>query len=382
MTPREEIIERVQRRLVERGGDVGPSELAAVVRAEAGVISDVDVLEVLRRLRDDAEGVGVLEQVAAIPGVTDVVVNGPRSVWFDRGRGMERAAVCFEDDAAVRRLAVRLAVGAGARLDDAQPFADGRLARADGTSIRFHAVLSPPACGGTCLSLRVLRQARLSVGQLIEAQTLPPEAAEILRLMVRRRWAYLVVGGTGSGKTTLLSALLAEVPAEERLLCIEDTAELAPRHPHVLSLVARGDNVEGRGRIALADLVRQGLRMRPDRIVVGEIRGAEIVDLFSALNTGHEGGAGTLHANSLAEVPARVEALAALGGLGRQAAHSQCAAAVKMVLAMRKGAGGGRVLSQIGAVEQAPSGLIRVRELWRAGARVPECSVVEEAVGC
>ncbi|WPF67227.1 MULTISPECIES: TadA family conjugal transfer-associated ATPase [unclassified Corynebacterium] len=363
----EAVVERVQRQLIERGGGATPEEVAAIVRAEAGAISDVDVLAILRRLRDDSVGVGVLEPVLALPGITDVVVNGPEEVWCDRGRGLERAGVRFSDDAAVRRLAARLAVSVGARLDDAQPFADGRLRREDGTSIRFHAVLSPPSESGTCLSLRVLRQATLSMEELVRAGTIPPPVAEFLRDVVVRRCSYLIVGGTGTGKTTLLSALLAQVPDHERLLCIEDTAELAPAHPHVVNLVARRANVEGRGAITLSALVRQGLRMRPDRIVVGEIRGAEIVDLFSALNTGHEGGAGTLHANSLAEVSARIEALAALGGLDRQAAHSQWAAAVRLVLVMRRTREGKRILAQIGLVERGESSLAYVREVWHTG---------------
>ncbi|KQB87230.1 TadA family conjugal transfer-associated ATPase [Corynebacterium lowii] len=376
MKTHEDVVEGVQRRLIEQGC-LDTTEVAAAVRAEAGLISDVEVLAILRRLRDESEGVGSLEPVLSLPGVTDVLVNGPEQVWFDRGDGLERSKITFSDDAAVRRLATRLAVSAGTRLDDAQPFADGRLLRSDGTSIRFHAVLSPPAESGTCVSLRILRQATMDVPQLVQAGALSEPVAELLRQIVRRRYSYLIVGGTGTGKTTLLSALLAEVPATERLLCIEDTAELAPRHPHVLNLVARRANVEGCGEITLSTLLRQGLRMRPDRIVVGEIRGPEIVDLFSALNTGHEGGAGTLHANSLAEVPARIEALAALGGLEREAAHSQFAAAVQIVMVMRRTKGGGRVLGQIGAVEWGAQGLVHIRELWRRGAEVPSLEGVE-----
>lgn len=363
----EAVVERVQRRLIGHADGANPAEIAAAVRAEAGAISDVDVLAILRRLRDDSVGVGPLEPVLALPGVTDVVVNGPDQVWLDRGRGLERSEVRFCDDAAVRRLATRLAVSVGTRLDDAQPFADGRLSREDGASIRFHAVLSPPSESGTCVSLRVLRQATLSMEELVRAGTVPPPVVGFLGEMVRRRRSYLIVGGTGTGKTTLLSALLGQVPENERLLCIEDTAELAPVHPHVVCLVARRANVEGRGEITLSSLVRQGLRMRPDRIVVGEIRGAEIVDLFSALNTGHEGGAGTLHANSLAEVSARIEALASWGGLSRKEAHSQWAAAVSLVLVMRRMSDGRRVLAQIGAVERDSSGLVRLREIWRVG---------------
>ena len=352
-----DLLERVQRRLVDlpRGGAAGDAaELARVIREEAGVISDVDVLALLRRLRHDSTGIGLLESVLAGEGVTDVVVNAPDEVWLDRGRGLERADVRFSDDAEVRQLATRLATACGRRLDDARPYADGRLLRDDGSVIRFHALLAPPSANHTCLSLRVLRQATTTLDELVGRGTVTAEIAGLLRAVVHRRRAFLVVGGTGTGKTTLLAALLAEADHRERILCIEDTAELQPRHPHVINLVSRGDNTEGTGRIAMSDLLTQALRMRPDRIVVGEIRGAEVVDLLAALNTGHEGGAGTIHANALEEVPARLEALAALGGLDRAALHSQLAAALDVVIVMRRGPDGRRVLHQLGRLHGHP----------------------------
>ncbi|CAM4030050.1 TadA family conjugal transfer-associated ATPase [Corynebacterium frankenforstense] len=378
---RRELVERVQARLArERGpGDAfgagDPAHVAETVREEAGVISDLDLLEVLRALRDEATGLGPLEPVLALRGVTDVLVNGPEKVWFDRGAGLERAGVRFTDDAEVRRLAARLAVASGGRLDDAQPFADGRLRRDDGTVVRVHAVLAPPSETGTLISLRVLRQANLDLDGLVAAGTVSAVTAGRLRGLVAARRSLLIVGGTGSGKTTLLSALLGEVGAGERVICIEDTAELRPRHPHVVSMSARRANVEGSGEITLTDLVRQALRMRPDRIVVGEIRGAEIVDMLAAMNTGHDGGAGTLHANSLGEVPARVEALAAMGGLDRVAAHSQLAAAVTAVLVMRRGADGVRRLAQIGVARTRADAAVEFVPAWdldRDGADAPE----------
>lgn len=348
-----ELLERIQRRMVEENVSADAADMVHLVRAEAGVISDVDVLDLLRQLRHDSLGVGILEQLLALDGVTDIVVNGPDQVWFDRGRGLEESELRFRSDAEVRRLATRLAVACGRRLDDAQPFADGRLRRADGSQIRIHALLSPPADNGTCLSLRILRQAVTTLAELVNLGSLNQDIADLLRAVVRHRQAFLVVGGTGSGKTTLLSALLTEVPDNERLLCIEDTAELQPPHPHVVSLVARARNTEGSGEITLSDLLRQALRMRPDRIVVGEIRGAEVVDLLAALNTGHDGGAGTVHANSLTEVPARLEALAALGGLDRVALHTQLSAAVRVVIAMRRTATG-RQVHQLGVLHGNP----------------------------
>jgi pilus assembly protein CpaF len=175
---------------------------------------------------------------------------------------------------------------------------------------------------------------------------LAPEVGELLRQVVRARLPYLVTGGTGSGKTTLVAALLALVPGDERIVIVEDSAELRPRHPHVVALQARVSNVEGAGQVTLRDLVRQALRMRPDRLVVGECRGAEVVDLLGALNTGHEGGAATLHANSSTDVPARLEALGLMGGVPRQALHAQVAAALRVVVQLRR-TPAGRVVDEV-----------------------------------
>lgn len=361
-----ELIDRILTITAERAAAGDPvDDLAGLIREEAGVIGDVELLDILRTIHHATAGFGPLEQLLSRPGVTDVVVNGPGSVFVDIGAGMVREDMSFVDDAAVRRLATRLVVTAGGRLDDAEPFADARVLRPDGTTVRLHAVLSPPATAGTCLSLRVLRQASMDLGDLVRLGTVEPAIAELLREIVRRRWSFLVVGGTGSGKTTLLSTLLGEVGHHERVVCIEDTAELAPRHPHVVTLVTRRPNTEGSGEITLTDLLRQALRMRPDRIVVGEIRGPEVVDLLAALNTGHDGGAGTVHANSLEEVPARIEALAALGGLDRAAAHSQLTAAVKVVLVTHRSHSGVRKLVQIGVLERGHR--LTTRVVWRLG---------------
>ncbi|BAB97694.1 Predicted ATPases involved in pili and flagella biosynthesis, VirB11 family [Corynebacterium glutamicum ATCC 13032] len=317
------------------------------------MISNEDIVMVLRRLRSDSVGVGPLESLLALPGVTDVLVNAHDSVWIDRGQGVEKVDMDLGSEEAVRRLATRLALTCGRRLDDAQPFADGRITRDDGSVLRIHAVLAPLAESGTCISVRVLRQARLSLDDLIQSGTVPEDIAPALRNIINQRRSFLVVGGTGTGKTTLLSAMLTEVPADQRIICIEDTAELHPGHPSTINLVSRQANVEGAGAVSMADLLKQSLRMRPDRIVVGEIRGAEVVDLLAAMNTGHDGGAGTIHANSISEVPARMEALAATGGLDRMALHSQLAAAVDIVLVM-KHTPFGRRLAQLGVLRGNP----------------------------
>ncbi|MBS9535834.1 TadA family conjugal transfer-associated ATPase [Mycobacterium sp. M1] len=325
------LIDRVRERLAAESAELRPQAVAAAIRAESGgVLGDTEVLTKLRLLQTELTGAGVLEPLLCAVGTTDVLVTAPDAVWVDQGAGLRRTAVRFADEAAVRRLAQRLAVSAGRRLDDAQPWVDGQLTGV-GTgefTVRLHAVLPPIAAAGTCLSLRVLRPATQDIAALAAAGAIAPPAAELLSDIIAARLAFLVSGGTGAGKTTLLAALLGAVAGDERIICVEDAPELQPAHPHLVRLIARAANVEGAGAVELRDLVRQALRMRPDRLVVGEVRGAEAVDLLAALNTGHDGGAGTVHANSPTEVPARLEALAALGGLDRAALHSQLAAAV------------------------------------------------------
>ncbi|MCM6772742.1 TadA family conjugal transfer-associated ATPase [Nocardia sp. CDC159] len=367
-----ELLDRVRERLVAEAAEPDPARVAAAIRAEAGgVLGDTDLLRALRLLQTEMTGIGVLEPLLHDPRVSDVLVTAPDAVWVDRGQGLRRTRITFPDEAAVRRLAQRLALAAGRRLDDAQPWVDGRLPEIEGLlgdsfGVRLHAVLAPIAHGGTCLSLRVLRPATQDLDVLAAGGTVADEAKLLLERIVRARLAFLVVGGTGAGKTTLLSGLLAKVDAGERIVCVEDAAELAPPHPHVVRLVARTANVEGMGAVTVRDLVRQALRMRPDRIVIGEVRGAEVVDLLTALNTGHDGGAGTVHANSPREVPARLEALAALGGMGRTALHSQLAAAVQVVLHMRRRPDGTRTLHEIGLVTRTQDGHVHIAPAWHA----------------
>jgi pilus assembly protein CpaF len=349
-----ELVERVRRRLADE-----PARLDDLLRAEFGGIVDDVAFDALRRdVEAELHGAGALEPLLATPGVTDVLVNGPRDVWLDRGRGLERAPVTFDDDAAVRRLAQRLATSAGARLDDALPYADAVLG--DGT--RLHAVL-PPLVEHPTISLRVLARRRLDLGALVAGGAVPVEIAEVLRGVIAARLAFIVSGGTGTGKTTLLGAMLGTVPAGERILLIEDAAELHVAHPHVVRLVPRGANVEGAGAVGQRELVRQALRMRPDRLVVGEFRGAEMLELIVALNTGHEGGAATLHANSAADVPARFTALGALGGLPAAAVTSLVASAIDVVVHLRRGSDGQRVVSEIGLLSRVVDELV-VEPAW------------------
>jgi pilus assembly protein CpaF len=355
------LLDRVRRRVAASGAPVTAAAVAAALREEGGALrGDAELLPVLRLLQSEITGAGPLEPLLRDPRVTDVLVNACDDVWVDRGQGLERVAVRFPDDLAVRRLAQRLAAPTGRRLDDAQPWVDARLAH----GVRLHAVLPPVAPGGTCLSLRVPRTRVFTLDELVAARSVPPEGAAVLARLVASRAAFLVTGGTGTGKTTLLSALLSLVPAGDRLLLVEDAGELAPAHPHVVRLEARPPNLEGAGAVTLRDLVRQALRMRPDRVVVGEVRGAEVVDLLAALNTGHEGGCGTLHANSARDVPARLEALAAVAGLGREALHSQLASALRVAVHLARGGDGRRRVAEVCVLSRGLDGLVRAEPAW------------------
>jgi pilus assembly protein CpaF len=350
------LIDRVRRRLAADTAEPTAQSVAAALRAEQGLSDSSTVLTLVDELRRDTLGSGPLEPLLAVEGVTDVLVNGPGAVYLDRGAGLEPTQVTFADDEAVRRLAQRLAAQAGRRLDDASPWVDARMP--DGT--RLHVVLAPLARPGTLISLRVPARRTFTLEQLVAAGTLTSDAALWLHRLVDARAAFVVSGGTGSGKTTLLAALLSLCSTHERMVIVEDATELRPDHPHVVGLEARPANVEGAGLVTLRDLVRQALRMRPDRLVVGEVRGAEVVDLLAALNTGHEGGCGTVHANSADDVPARFEALGVAAGLPRAAVHSQLAAGLEVVVHLGRDRGGVRRLQELGVLRPGADGLVRI----------------------
>lgn len=348
------LLERVRARLIRSGASATPSRVAEALRDEGLVLGDSTLMALVSELRSELAGAGPLEGLMADVEVTDVLVNGPRSIWVDRGAGLERSGVALADEAGVRRLAQRLATLAGRRLDDASPYVDARLP--DGS--RLHAVIPPIAPRGTCISIRVPRRRGFSLDELVRRGSVPAAGAGWLRRIVTGRLAFLVSGGTGAGKTTVLSTLLSLVPQDDRLLVVEDSSELEPRHPHVVRLESRPANVEGVGAVTMRELVRQALRMRPDRLVVGEVRGAEVVDLLAALNTGHEGGCGTLHANSAADVPARLEALALAAGLPREALHAQVAAGLDAVIHVGRDPEGARCVRQICVLRPRSDGLL------------------------
>ncbi len=287
------------------------------------------------------QALGVLAGLLDDPGITDIFVNGTAGVWIDRGAGAEHQPHLRLSDAEVRAVAVQLISRGGRHIDEATPCVDVRL----GWGIRAHAVLPPIGRGGPFISLRIPNQQRYSLAGLVQLGMLSSGTAKTLRQAVLRRQNVLVCGAAGSGKTTLLGALLAEVPARERIVTLEDVAELQPQHPHVVSLESRQSNLDGAGAVHLDQLVREALRMRPDRIVVGECRGAELRELLTALNTGHDGGAGTMHCNSLADVPARLEALGVLCGLTPEALARQVVSALHLVVQLERRDGIRRVVA-------------------------------------
>lgn len=284
---------------------------------------------------------GALAPYVADPGVTDLFVNGESGLWLDHGAGLLHEPAWRADEATIRALATALVACGGRHVDEATPCVDVRLS--DG--IRVHVVLPPVSTRGTLLSIRVPSTRTLTFSALERVGMFPPEVATLLRAAVAHRTNILITGAGGSGKTTLLGALLGLADATERIVLIEDVAELRIAHAHVVGLQSRQRNLEGAGGIDMERLLREALRMRPDRLVLGECRGAEIRELLSALNTGHDGGAGTLHANSLADVPARIEALGALAGMSLEAVARQVTSAIGLVVHLARTGEGRRVVA-------------------------------------
>lgn len=352
------LLDRVRRRLIDSSiptGEPSAARVAQALREEGVVLGQDAVLDLVSSLRDELTGAGPLEPLIREPAVTDVLVNAPGDVWVDRGQGLQLSAIRFPDADSVRRLAQRLAAAAGRRLDESAPFVDAQLP--DGT--RLHAVIPPIARSCAVVSLRIPRRRSFTLDQLIEVGSLSVQGASWLRAIIDARLAFLISGGTGTGKTTILSTLLGCVAAGERIVIVEDSAELRPDHPHHVCLQSRPANVEGAGAVTLTDLVRQALRMRPDRIVVGEVRGAEVVDLLAALNTGHEGGCGTVHANSAVHVPARLEALGLAAGLPRPAVHSLAGAGIDALIHLVRDRNGSRRVASIHCVRVDHRGLLQ-----------------------
>ncbi|MCQ9165157.1 MULTISPECIES: TadA family conjugal transfer-associated ATPase [unclassified Arthrobacter] len=339
------LLEVVRRSVLAEAGPVTELRVASAVRESGRLLGAAGSLAAMDRINAELNGLGPLQPLALDPSVTDIFVNAPDSVWLDRGAGPEPVEVSFDGEAALRALAVRLIAAGGRRLDDSSPCVDVKIA----PGYRIHAVLPPVSSSGTLLSIRIGRRRSFTLGELQSDGCVHPAVAVVLRRIIDTRLGFLVSGATGAGKTTLLATLLGLCQPCERLVLIEDAAELEPNHPHVLTLEARHANAEGAGSIDLQELVRQALRMSPGRLIVGECRGLEVRELLMALNTGHSGGGGTIHANSAADVPARLAALGVLAGMSIEAVALQASSALDVVIHVDRDAGGRRV-SGIGVV--------------------------------
>ena len=320
----------------------------AIMRLKAPGKGIGDVGSALEELDARLNGLGeVLAPLLRLPGITDILVNSTR-VWVDCGRGVEPIDDGFSSEEEVRALAITMAAICGKRLDDAVPIVDGILPM----GVRVHAVIPPLSGEGTIISLRIPARGGLTLEQMRKGASIDDTTQQILSRMLEVRCNVLISGATGSGKTTLLSALLSSISVNERLICIEEISELHPAHPHVVHLQARQANTQSRGEVSLSELVRAAMRMRPDRIILGECRGGEVRDIMSALNTGHRGSFATIHANTPAEVPARLSALGALAGMSAEATHVQARAAFDLVVHMERSMGSygntGRRVAQIG----------------------------------
>lgn len=347
-----DLLQTVRESMMADTGIVTPSRVAAAVQATGKLLGTAGALAAVERISAELNGLGPLQQLTRDPACTDIFVNGPESVWVDRGRGLERVGVQFDGEAHVRALACRLVAAGGRRLDDGAPCVDVRLAG----GYRIHAVLPPVSTAGTLLSIRIRRERVFSMAELVRAGMFGAAVADVLLAVMACRLNFLISGATGSGKTTLLATLLGLCAADERLVLIEDASELNPAHPHVVSLESRHGNLEGGGSVDLAELVRQALRMRPDRLVVGECRGAEVRDLLTAMNTGHSGGGGTIHANAATAVPARLTALGALAGLSADGVRLQAISALDLVVHVER-TRLGRAVSCLGLMVDGPRGL-------------------------
>ena len=373
MSAIEELAQGLRRRLVDdvRAAPPDPrsdpralrQRIAELLREQAQPLDDREREELVERVLASTMGLGPLEPLMEDPRVDEIMVNGAGSVLVERDGRIEPTDTCFESDEALLHVIERILSPLGRRVDEAVPLADARLP--DGS--RVNCVIPPLSLDGPLLTIRRFRRRGFTPEELVESGTLSDEALAFLRDSVRSRRNVVVSGGTGSGKTTLLNVLSACIDPGERVITIEDAAELRLQQPHVLRLESRPPNLEGRGEVTIRQLVRNALRMRPDRIVVGEVRGAEALDMLQALNSGHDGSMTTVHANSAADSLRRIETLALMAddALPHVAVRQQAASAIDLVVHLQRQRSGERVVAEIAEVVRFASE-IGVRPLFTA----------------
>jgi pilus assembly protein CpaF len=360
----------LRERLLREAGEDGPAgggdgdllvRIRALVDREAGALDEAARARLADAVAQRSFGLGPLEPLLADPAVDEVMVNGPGAVWVERGGRIEPAGASFASEAELRHAIERILAPLGRRVDEATPLVDARLP--DGS--RVNVIIPPLALDGPVLTIRRFRPRGLSADDLVAAGTLNPPLRDFLARCVGARCNLLISGGTGSGKTTLLNALSAFIPAGERVVTVEDAAELRLRQPHVVRLETRPRSLEGRGEVSVRDLVRNALRMRPDRILVGEVRGAEALDMLGAMTTGHDGSLSTVHAGSPEEALRRVETLALMAdvALPHAAVREQVAGALDLVAHLARGRDGVRRLVAVSEVVRVAGGA-GTRELY------------------
>jgi pilus assembly protein CpaF len=349
---------------VEDGGAVRSrveSEISDQLAQETGLSRD-DRQRLAAEIADDIFGYGPLERLLADPSVSEIMVNGPKDIWIERAGRLSQTSLTFTDASHLRRIITKMVGQIGRRIDESSPLVDARLP--DGS--RLNAIIPPLSLSGPLLTIRKFAQNRFALSELIEIGTLSKEAAEFLQNCIRAQLNMLVSGGTGSGKTTFLNALSASIPDSDRIVTIEDAAELQLDQRHVLRLESRPKNIEGEGEITIRDLVRNALRMRPDRIIVGEVRGAEALDMLQAMNTGHEGSLSTVHANSPRDALNRVETMVLMAGyeLPLRAIRSHVSSALELVIQLDRLDDGSRRVVEISEVQRMEGEVITLQKLF------------------
>jgi len=337
---------------------------------------ELDAEHLVREVVDAALGLGPLDLLLKDTSISEIMVNGPGEIWLERQGRLQRSTLAFQSESELRRVLDRIVTPLGRRIDEGSPMVDARLP--DGS--RVNAVLSPLSLRGSALTVRRFTRSLLSISDLVSRRSASPQMLEFLQVCVASRRNIIISGGTGSGKTTLLNLLSNLIPPGERIITIEDSAELSLRGEHVVSLEARPPNLEQRGEITIRDLVRNALRMRPDRIVVGECRGAEALDMLQAMNTGHDGSLTTLHANSARDVTSRLEVLCLMAGMDLpvQALREQIASAIDLIVHQARFADGMRRITTIAEVTGIESGRIQMQPIfdYQIGRGFSACDVV------
>jgi pilus assembly protein CpaF len=318
--------------------------------------------KIIQDIQDEVMGLGPIEPLLADPTVSDILVNGPRKVYVERHGRLELTDIIFSDASHLMKIIDKIVSRIGRRIDESSPMVDARLP--DGS--RVNAIIPPLSLEGPLLSIRKFSAVPLKVEDLIKSKSLTPELAQLLSGMVRAKMNILISGGTGAGKTTLLNVLSSAIPSNERIVTIEDAAELQLQQPHVVRLETRPPNIEGKGEVNQRALVRNSLRMRPDRIIVGEVRGVEVVDMLQAMNTGHEGSMTTVHANSPRDALTRLENMAGLGGMSipSMAMRQQISSAIMAIVQISRLTDGRRKLVSLQEVVGMEGAIITLQEIY------------------